>query len=174
MGIGSLVVWIVCCALYAPNGWMDYRQKIAEFQRLQQENQQIEKENEALMRRITALKSNPRVIEKIAREELGCVRPGDYIYRIPSSRPALSAAPRLSANARKESSANAVNRSSLSSLPVKPSSKTEPLRIYPFQGLEVLLAAVVVLSVLWLLRSVNPTQRPLRRTTAEIDRGAPR
>jgi cell division protein FtsB len=89
----ALTVWMVFYAVYSPNGWIAYRQKRAAYQHLSQEHQQLEKENEELRHRIKELKTDPRAIEKIAREEFGLVRPGEYVYRLPPSQPAASITP---------------------------------------------------------------------------------
>ncbi|MGC2234197.1 MAG: septum formation initiator family protein, partial [Candidatus Acidiferrum sp.] len=47
------------------------------------ELQQLNKENAALDQERQALKSDPRLIEKIARDDLGLARPGEIIIRIP-------------------------------------------------------------------------------------------
>jgi cell division protein FtsB len=98
VGIGLLVVWMARCAVYAPNGLLAYRQKQSEVQQLLESNQQLEKENEELRRQANALKTDPHAIETIAREELGLVKPGEFVYspapnslphKTPSQSPAI-------------------------------------------------------------------------------------
>ncbi len=43
---------------------------------------ELEKENENLKTEIKKLKADPLYIEKIAREELKMIRPGEIIYRV--------------------------------------------------------------------------------------------
>ena len=45
----------------------------------------MQKENEALRERIYRLRHDDLYLEKIAREDLGLVRPEEIIYRFPSS-----------------------------------------------------------------------------------------
>lgn len=45
----------------------------------------MQKENEALRERIYRLRHDDLYLEKIAREDLGLVRPGEVIYRFTSS-----------------------------------------------------------------------------------------
>jgi cell division protein FtsB len=53
------------------------------------EVQVLEAENERLSRTITELHDDPQAIERIAREELGLVRPGERVLRFPRTpRPA--------------------------------------------------------------------------------------
>jgi cell division protein FtsB len=53
--------------------------------RLDEQNFSLQKENEALRQRISRLRYDDFYLEKIAREELNLVRPGEVIYRFPSS-----------------------------------------------------------------------------------------
>ena len=52
-----------------------------EVERMRTENLAIERQNGALERRISALRSDPRIIEQIAREEFGMIREGEVVYR---------------------------------------------------------------------------------------------
>jgi cell division protein FtsB len=54
-----------------------------EIEILQREVQVLEAENERLSRTITELHDDPQAIERIAREELGLVRPGERVLRFP-------------------------------------------------------------------------------------------
>jgi cell division protein FtsB len=55
--------------------------------KMDEQNYRLHNENEALRQRITRLRSDDSYLEKIAREELNLVRPGEVIYRFPSSQP---------------------------------------------------------------------------------------
>ena len=57
----------------------------------------LEAENERLSRAISALQDDPAVIERIAREELGLVRPGERVLRFPRSARPGEPAPALPA-----------------------------------------------------------------------------
>ncbi|HXV83997.1 MAG TPA: septum formation initiator family protein, partial [Candidatus Binatia bacterium] len=57
----------------------------AEKAKLDQENFRLQKENEGLRQRISKLRNDNFYLEKIAREELNLVRPGEIIYRFPLS-----------------------------------------------------------------------------------------
>ncbi len=82
----ALAVIAVClCAhvMLGNNGWMTYRQKKAEYQKLQQELKRMDEENQRLDAEIKALKSDPKAIEKEAREQLRYAKPGEVIYLLP-------------------------------------------------------------------------------------------
>jgi cell division protein FtsB len=54
-----------------------------EVARLQEEIRQLNEENARLASEVSALKSDPRIIERIAREEMGLSRPGELIFKRP-------------------------------------------------------------------------------------------
>ena len=57
--------------------------------RLNQENQQLEEH-------VKALKSDPAAIERIAREEMGLARPGEYIFKVTPKDAAATSQPATS------------------------------------------------------------------------------
>ncbi len=81
------------------NGIGVYFKKQDENRALQQELDQLRKENEDLNHRVKALKSDPQTIEKEAREQLKYAKPGEVIYVMPEQK---AAAPPANATAQKE------------------------------------------------------------------------
>jgi cell division protein FtsB len=73
--------------LFSEHGFLAMRRSQKEAQRLRLEIQKINEENRNLAEQIRALKSDPRTIERIAREEMGLVRPGELIYKLPAKPP---------------------------------------------------------------------------------------
>ena len=55
----------------------------SEKAKLDEENYRLQKENESLRQRISKLRNDNFYLEKLAREELNLVRPGEIIYRFP-------------------------------------------------------------------------------------------
>jgi cell division protein FtsB len=51
--------------------------------KLDEENYRLQRENETLRQRISKLRNDNSYLEKLAREELNLVRPGEIIYRFP-------------------------------------------------------------------------------------------
>jgi len=47
----------------------------------------INAENKSLSNEVNALKTDPKTIERIAREDMGLARPGELIYKLPDSAP---------------------------------------------------------------------------------------
>lgn len=48
---------------------------------LQKEINRLNEENQQMQERVKALKTDPAAIERIAREEMGLARPGEYIFK---------------------------------------------------------------------------------------------
>jgi len=71
-------------AMFGANGMVAYRQKRAEMQSLKSEVERRQKENDESAARIKALKSDPKAIEKEAREQFGYARPGEIVYVTPA------------------------------------------------------------------------------------------
>lgn len=65
--------------VYGANGTIVYKQKRAEYQQLQQQIEEEKQMHEQLENRVRALQSDPKAIEKEAREQLGYVRPGERV-----------------------------------------------------------------------------------------------
>jgi cell division protein FtsB len=86
-GVCCLAVWILAHALFAPNGWMAFRSRKTENHRLQQQVRQLQVQNEELEHHVRALRTDPKAIEKEAREGLGWTRPGEVVYTKPPEKP---------------------------------------------------------------------------------------
>lgn len=58
-----------------------------EYAQIQTQVNQLMLDNHRLKQEINALMKNPEVIEQAAREELGLVRPGEIVIKLPEKRP---------------------------------------------------------------------------------------
>jgi cell division protein FtsB len=65
---------------YGPDGIGQVRRLEAELDRVEGQNKGLVTENGSLQRRISELKGNRRAIERVARDELGLVRPNDIVF----------------------------------------------------------------------------------------------
>jgi cell division protein FtsB len=65
------------------NGVTVYRAKRAEYEGLQKEINQLQKENNSYSQQVNQLKSDPKRIEKEAREQFHYARPGEVVYVSP-------------------------------------------------------------------------------------------
>ena len=78
-----VAIWIFVHAMLGANGVTVYRAKRAEYQGLQKEINQLQNENDAYSQQVSALKSDPKRIEKEAREQFHYARPGEVVYVAP-------------------------------------------------------------------------------------------
>ena len=97
-GVLMLTAWLSLHVLFGANGMVVYRQKRAEYQELEKKLQDLQMENDVYGSRVQGLKNDPRMMEKVAREQLHYTRPGEVVYVGPSPQPAP---PPRSAAARK-------------------------------------------------------------------------
>lgn len=79
-----ITVWLFVHVTFGANGMVVYRAKRAEYQRLQKEIDALQNENNRYTDQIKDLKTDPRAIEKEAREQLHYTRPGEVIYVSPA------------------------------------------------------------------------------------------
>ena len=94
LGLGLLA--LVVHTLFGPRGYLALRQQQKEYERLKLEIQALQEENRRLIEEIKALKSDPQMIERIAREELKLARPGETVISLPQTQtqqPAVAPAP---------------------------------------------------------------------------------
>ncbi len=83
VGLFALLVHDV----FGAHGLLAMRRARSEMERLRQEMQKINQENRGLADQVKALKSDPKMIERIAREEMGLARPGELIFKLPAPPP---------------------------------------------------------------------------------------
>ncbi len=76
LGVGYHVI-------FGANGLTVYGQKRHEKQQLNQEMQDLQRENDLLKSHVDQLQSDPSAIEHQAREQLHYTRPGEVIYALP-------------------------------------------------------------------------------------------
>jgi len=97
-GLGLLLLQDV----FGTHGLIAMRRSQKEAAQVQQQIDQLNKENQQLLDRVKSLKTDPAAIEQIAREEMGLARPGEYIFRLPDKPgdPSTLAAPPAEAPAK--------------------------------------------------------------------------
>ena len=99
MGCETLMAWsfqhvkrlglgLFCLSLFAatailltldPRGLFQWRELHREYYELMSRNQALDQDNRLLYQEITRLRNDPKVIEHLAREELGLVRDDELI-----------------------------------------------------------------------------------------------
>lgn len=78
-----LLLALVAHVLFGQHGLLAMRRAQKEVGRLQQEIAQLNEENKKLAEEVQALKTDPKLIERIAREEMGLARQGELIFKLP-------------------------------------------------------------------------------------------
>lgn len=69
--------------VFGTHGLVAMRHSQQQAAAAQKEIDQLNQENLDMQNRVKSLKSDPAAIERIAREEMGLARPGEYIFKIP-------------------------------------------------------------------------------------------
>jgi len=79
-----LVLFLLVHDVFGTHGFLAMRRAQKEIQRLQDEVTKLNQENLQLEDQVKGLRSDPKLIERIARDELGLARPGEIIIKIPA------------------------------------------------------------------------------------------
>ncbi|HJX65365.1 MAG TPA: septum formation initiator family protein [Polyangia bacterium] len=66
--------------LYARSGYARYRELRHDWVAAKSRNARMRAENERLAREVEALRTDPRVLEQVARAEMGWVRPSEILF----------------------------------------------------------------------------------------------
>jgi cell division protein FtsB len=81
--LGMALAALLIHDVFGEHGFLAMRRARLEVEELQHEIQKINAENARLAEEVQALKSDPRIIERIAREEMGLAKPGELIFKLP-------------------------------------------------------------------------------------------
>jgi cell division protein FtsL len=81
--LGLLVLVMIVHDVFGTHGFLAMRRTQDEIRKVKANLDALSKENAALAQEVKDLNSDPRLIEKIARDDLGLARPGEIIIRIP-------------------------------------------------------------------------------------------
>ena len=83
--LGVFILSLCVLTAIGERGVLHLWRLTGEKARLDEENYRLQKENEGLRQRISKLRNDNFYLEKMAREELNLVRPGEIIYRFAPS-----------------------------------------------------------------------------------------
>jgi len=81
--LGLLVLVMIVHDVFGTHGFLAMRRTQDEIRIVKANLDALSKENAALAQEVKDLNTDPRLIEKIARDDLGLARPGEIIIRIP-------------------------------------------------------------------------------------------
>jgi len=84
--LGLLMLVMIVHDVFGTHGFLAMRRTQNEIRKVKANLDALSKENAALEQEVKDLNSDPRLIEKIARDDLGLARPGEIIIRIPAGR----------------------------------------------------------------------------------------
>jgi cell division protein FtsL len=80
--------------VFGTHGVLAMHRSQKEAEQIRNEIKQLNDENRQLQDHVKDLKSDPAEIERIARENMGLARPGEYIFKLPPKTDAATPNPR--------------------------------------------------------------------------------
>lgn len=78
-----LVLFLGFHVIFGANGMVVYTHKRAEYGQLVKDTQQLDEENQRLTKQVEELRTDPKAIEREAREQLHYTKKGEIIYLLP-------------------------------------------------------------------------------------------
>ena len=73
--------------IFGTHGFIAMRRTQKEIDDIRAQIGKINAENKSLADQVSSLKTDPKAIERIAREEMGLARPGEMIFKLPDPKP---------------------------------------------------------------------------------------
>lgn len=83
MLLALAVLFLFAHDIFGTHGFLAMRRTQKEIHRLGEDIAKLTEDNRQLTDQVKSLRSDPRLIEKIARDELGLARPGEVIIKVP-------------------------------------------------------------------------------------------
>src|ERR1039458_6656484 len=83
--LGLAILALTIHDVFGPHGFLAMRRTQQEIKQFSAEMQKLDQENQALSDEVTSLKTDPRLIERIAREDMGLAKPGELIFKLPAT-----------------------------------------------------------------------------------------
>jgi cell division protein FtsB len=71
--------------VFGPHGLIAMRRTQKEIEQIREQIGKMNDENKSLAEKVSSLKTDPKSIERIAREEMGLARPGELIFKLPET-----------------------------------------------------------------------------------------
>ena len=81
--LGAAILLLGIHDILGPHGFLAMRRTQKEIEQIHDQIVKMNEQNKALTDQVSSLKSDPKSIERIAREEMGLARPGEMIFKIP-------------------------------------------------------------------------------------------
>jgi cell division protein FtsB len=83
--LGLALLALLVHDVFGPHGFIAMRRTQKEIEQIREQIGKVNDENKTLSEQVSALKSDPKAIERIAREEMGLARPGEMIFKLPDT-----------------------------------------------------------------------------------------
>lgn len=83
--LALLILALSLVTLVGERGALHLWRLRGEKNQLDEQNYRLQKDNETLRQRIARIREDNHYLEKLAREELNLVRPGEVVYRFPKA-----------------------------------------------------------------------------------------
>lgn len=81
--LGVAIFSLALHDLLGAHGFLAMRRAQNQISELRTEIDKLNTENESLSQQINRLKTDPKMIEKIARDEMMLQRPGEHVFKLP-------------------------------------------------------------------------------------------
>jgi cell division protein FtsL len=82
--LGLAILALAIHDVFGPHGFIAMRRTQNEITLLTAQIHQLNAENNSLSDEVNALQTDPRLIERIAREDMGLAKPNEYIFKLPA------------------------------------------------------------------------------------------
>jgi cell division protein FtsB len=83
--LGLALLALLVHDVFGPHGFIAMRRTQKEIEQIREQIGKVNNENKTLTEQVNSLKTDPKFIERIAREEMGLARPGEMIFKIPDA-----------------------------------------------------------------------------------------
>lgn len=83
--LGFALLALLVHDIFGAHGFFAMRHTQKEIEQIRDQIGRLNAENKSLAGQVNSLKSDPKAIERIAREEMGLARPGEMIFKLPDS-----------------------------------------------------------------------------------------
>ena len=85
LGLLAVLVTVFVSAVYGSRGWVHLQRMQDKQRELEELAFQLQRENERLRDHLRRFEQDDSYIEKLARERLGWIKPGETVYRVRGS-----------------------------------------------------------------------------------------
>lgn len=81
--VALILAALAADGIFGPHGFIAaYRLKL-QVQQAQQKTDELNRENQEFANQVQQLKTDPAAIERVAREKMGLVKPGELVFKLP-------------------------------------------------------------------------------------------